>query len=455
MMAQTDPTQMLPVGYTLAGRYRIERYISSGGFGNTYLARDINLDAVVAVKEFFMQGDTHRATDRVTVSVSNPAKGQLFKEQLRKFNTEARRIRSLQSDHIVRVTDLLQANGTSYYVMDYIQGETLAGKLQRTHGALPEQEIWQILHQLLDALDTVHRAGLFHLDLKPANIMVNQAGKVVLIDFGASKQISASGDGATNSTALCYTPGYAPTEQIDQQADKIGAWTDIYALGATLYKLATNEHPPLPSNLMNEGTSAFHFGPGVSHPLRQLITLMMHPALSQRPPSIAAVRGVVSSMLQHPHTPGMPGQAYHPGQTVTQSQQNPYPSQAADIKRPFTSSKAFRSIIVFIIFIAQIYFALAIRTSLKHRHLRLDSDGWWSLGIFAVVTLLLLALIYDRNKWVVKFWNVMKWGSLVGCFANSFLLKIWNGSLTDAFFGLSICLALISSFMFLLPKDKK
>ena len=147
MMAQTDPTQMLPVGYTLAGRYRIERYISSGGFGNTYLARDINLDSVVAVKEFFMQGDTHRATDRVTVSVSNPAKGQLFKEQLRKFNTEARRIRSLQSDHIVRVTDLLQANGTSYYVMDYIQGETLAGKLQRTHGALPEQEIWQILHQ--------------------------------------------------------------------------------------------------------------------------------------------------------------------------------------------------------------------------------------------------------------------------------------------------------------------
>ena len=271
-------TSMLKVGTILRGTYRIDSYLSSGGFGNTYVATNIEFEERVAIKEFFMKGVTQRDDNQTTVSVSNAENSNSFLEQKEKFKKEARRIRQLHNPHIVNVHDLFEENGTAYYVMDYVDGENLAERLKRTGEPMSEQEVRDILPQILDALKAVHDAGIWHLDLKPANIMLDNGGNVKLIDFGASKQLNAQKGGATTSTAISYTNGYAPREQMEQNYDKFGPWTDIYALGATLYNLLTNKRPPLPSDIDDDESEdkheAFSFAKDISHELKQLILRM-------------------------------------------------------------------------------------------------------------------------------------------------------------------------------------
>lgn len=123
---------MLPIGTMLDnGLYRIEQHLASGGFGNTYIATNLTFNDKVAIKEFFMRGMTHR-DDNGSVCVSNAENQPLYLEQLEKFKKEAVRLRKLHNPHIVRVHDLFEANGTAYYVMDYVDGESLATRLQRT-----------------------------------------------------------------------------------------------------------------------------------------------------------------------------------------------------------------------------------------------------------------------------------------------------------------------------------
>lgn len=185
---------MLRVGATLQmGKYRIERYLSSGGFGNTYVAYNTEFEETIAIKEFFLKGVNQRDGNNTTVSVSNSDNMTMFAEQLNKFKKEARRIRKLHNPHIVAVHDLFEENGTAYYVMDYVDGESLSERLKRLGRPLDEQEVRDYLPQLLDALQTIHAQDIWHLDLKPGNIMVDRQGTVRLIDFGASKQASSGG----------------------------------------------------------------------------------------------------------------------------------------------------------------------------------------------------------------------------------------------------------------------
>lgn len=281
---------MLKVGTILRGTYRIDSYLSSGGFGNTYVATNIEFDERVAIKEFFMKGVTQRDENQTTVSVSNAENHNIFLEQKEKFKKEARRIRQLKNEHIVAVHDLFEENGTAYYVMDYVDGENLAERLKRTGKPMSEQEVRDILPQILDALKSVHDAGIWHLDLKPANIMIDKAGKVKLIDFGASKQLNAQKGGATTSTAISYTNGYAPREQMEQNYDKFGPWTDIYALGATLYNLLSNIRPPLPTDIEDDISEDKHlalpFPAGVSKDMKMLILQLMRTNRNQRPRNI-------------------------------------------------------------------------------------------------------------------------------------------------------------------------
>ena len=194
--------QHLQLNTTLqGGKYRIERVLGQGGFGNTYVGYNTEFEETVAIKEFFMKGVTERDETTSVVSVSNADNVQQFEEQREKFKKEARRLRKLKNEHIVKVHDLFEENGTAYYVMDYIEGESLAERIKRTGAPLTEAEVRNILPQILDALQTVHDAGIWHLDLKPGNIMVDKQGNAYLIDFGASKQIRANGS-MTTSTAL-------------------------------------------------------------------------------------------------------------------------------------------------------------------------------------------------------------------------------------------------------------
>ena len=299
---------MLQVGIILHGTYRIESYLSSGGFGNTYIAKNIEFGETYAVKEFFVKGVCQRDSDSTTISVSNSENTDSFAQQKEKFKKEARRLRSLNNPHIVKVYDLFEENGTAYYVMDYVDGESLSTRLNRTHTPLAESVVRNYLSQILDGLDAIHAAGIWHLDIKPANIMVDRHDVVKLIDFGASKQQSAAG-GATASTGISYTNGYAPSEQMAQSFDKFGPWTDFYALGATLYKLQTNQNPPSVTDLSEDESEDKHTAlpmPNVSTEMKKMVIWMMQVNRLKRPKNVGEIKAILScnnnNVKQHSYT---------------------------------------------------------------------------------------------------------------------------------------------------------
>ena len=297
-MTNINTQSMLSIGTLIhGGVYRIESYLASGGFGNTYVVRNIEFDEKYALKEFYIKGICQRDEDETSVSVSNAENAECFKQQLEKFKKEARRIRSLNNEHIVKVHDLFEENGTAYYVMDLVDGESLAAQLKRTKQPLTEAEVNKLLPQILDGLKAIHNMGIWHLDIKPANIMFDKNGVVKLIDFGASKQQSAAG-GATASTGISYTNGYAPSEQMAQSYDKFGPWTDFYALGATLFKLLTNQDPPTFTDLSEDETEDKHIAlpmPNVSEKMKKLVVWLMQANRLKRPKNVDEIRNVLNS----------------------------------------------------------------------------------------------------------------------------------------------------------------
>jgi len=283
---------MLTVGTMLrGGAYRIEKQLASGGFGNTYMVKNVAFNELYALKEFFMRGVNMRNGNNVTVSV--PDNHASYESQKEKFRKEAIRLRNLNNPHIVKVHDLFEENGTSYYVMDYIDGESIAERIKNSGKAISEEQTWHILPQVLDALSEVHAQGIWHLDIKPGNIMLDSRGNAFLIDFGASKQLTSSG--SQTSSALCYTPGYAPVEQVEQAMDKFGPWTDFYALGATLYYMQTLQQPPS-STALTEG-DAFNFPPEMSQPMSDLIVWMMQPTRKKRPQSVDDIKKRIAPVV--------------------------------------------------------------------------------------------------------------------------------------------------------------
>ena len=288
----------LPVGTLLYhGRYRVERFLAAGGFGNTYLARDVQFDELVAIKEFFLASMCGRGDGSNDVVISLVTKQKEFEAHREKMRKEAKRLRALQHPNIVKVRDLFDENGTTYYVMDFIPGQSLRSKLKQQHRPFSEAEVMQkLLPQLLDSLETVHAEGIWHLDLNPANMMVDDQGKVVLIDFGASKQLhSVEGQSLSTSSVVAYTQGYAPAEQLNGKLEKFGPWTDLYALGGTLYNLLTNQNPPDYSEIIDNANLFEEHMPSVSAPTIQLIKWLMSQGINHRPKSVAEVRGFLKS----------------------------------------------------------------------------------------------------------------------------------------------------------------
>lgn len=283
-----EERKVLPAGTLLqGGRYRIDGFLSSGGFGNTYVATDMEFSEQVAIKEFFISG-TSKRDDGQNIVFEDDNDLELFKRQSKTFRKEAHRLRQLHNDHIVSVYNLFEENGTIYYEMDFIKGESLDERLKRTEKPFTEEEMLSILDQMLDALSAVHAQGLLHLDIKPSNIMIDHTGNAKLIDFGASKQV---GDGRTLSTSsfLSFTPSYAPLELVDQNRKCFGPWTDFYALGATLYKLLTLQKPPSATEQLETQTRLV-FPPTISPQMQKLIEWMMSSRRDERPQNVDEVR---------------------------------------------------------------------------------------------------------------------------------------------------------------------
>ena len=278
----------LPIGTILHGEYRIEQYLASGGFGNTYLVRNLSLDGLCVVKEFFIKNINDREKDQLTVSVSNHSNQITFEKQLQKFKKEAQRLYRIKHPNVVRVLALFEENGTAYYVMDYITGESLSQRLKRM-GTLPENEVLQYTRSLIETLHSLHNqapTSIYHLDIKPANIMLSDEGEVILIDFGASKNVDPE-TGVTSNSELAYTRGFAPPEQMEGSIERFGPWTDFYALGATIYNLLSGKTPPVPSAINDDKTplkeNALPMKGIAKEPTRSLVVWLMQNNRNARP----------------------------------------------------------------------------------------------------------------------------------------------------------------------------
>ncbi|MFN9109752.1 MAG: SUMF1/EgtB/PvdO family nonheme iron enzyme [Bacteroidota bacterium] len=226
----------LPPGTLLHNRYRIESVIGQGGFGITYKAVNLGLNQVVCIKELFAAGICVRGPENTVVFQGREAAE--FPAFRQRFIREAQELARFRHPNIVRVSEVFEANQTAYFVMDFVEGETLRERVLREGRLQPEQAL-PLMHSLLDAVETVHNAGMLHRDIKPDNILVEPSGRVVLIDFGSARSNSNSG---TYTTTAFVSPPYSPLEQYSHSAPR-GPYTDIYALGATFYFMLTGTRP--------------------------------------------------------------------------------------------------------------------------------------------------------------------------------------------------------------------
>jgi serine/threonine protein kinase len=238
---QPETQEHLPRHYVLLDRYYIGRVLGQGGFGVTYIAQDLKLDRVVAIKEFLPRDQCSRRTDRVTVHSHSAEKGEEFRYGLERFLNEAQNIAKLGGHpNIVSVSDYAEANGTAYVVMEFISGVTLKQYLAGQGGKIPYPVATEIVMHVMSGLNKAHEHGLVHRDVSPDNIMISSLGPVKLIDFGAARQ--AVGERSQNLT-MVLKPGYAPEEQYRSRGVQ-GPWTDVYATAATLYRCITGQVPP-------------------------------------------------------------------------------------------------------------------------------------------------------------------------------------------------------------------
>ena len=267
------------------GKYRIVRFLSSGGFGNTYEGVHTMMDTRVAIKEFFPKMFCNRDENTSHVTVATQGNRELVDKLRKKFNEEAKAVFQMKHDNIVRVLDIFEENGTAYYVMEYIDGKSL-NDITKERGALPEAEAVGYIRQVADALKYVHSLNRLHLDIKPGNIMVDKNGKAILIDFGASKHYD-DGNGENTSTLMgVNTKGYAPIEQSTQSFTSFSPATDIYALGATLYKLLTGIVPPDANLLLAEEEALQPLPNSISDSTRNAVMAAMQLRRKDRPQSV-------------------------------------------------------------------------------------------------------------------------------------------------------------------------
>ena len=247
--------QSLKINSTLqGGKYKIIATLGQGGFGITYLAENTMLDGKVAIKEFFFKDYCNRDEETSHVTIPTEGNREIVERFKTKFIKEARTIFKLNHPNIVRILDIFEENGTAYYVMDYIEGESLNDLVKR-RGAIPEAEAIGYIREAGSALTYIHGKNLNHLDIKPGNLMKRKDnGKVQVIDFGVSKQYDSTTGNQTSTTPVGISHGYAPIEQYQKNGvQSFSPQSDVYALAATLFKLLTGITPPEAMIVQDEG----------------------------------------------------------------------------------------------------------------------------------------------------------------------------------------------------------
>ncbi len=276
--------QLKPGSKLQNGKYEIVRTLGQGGFGITYEAEQVALHRRVAIKEFFMKDycDRDESTSHVTLGTSSGSKELVVKFRT-KFVREAQMIASQDHPHIVKIYDVFEENGTAYYVMEFLEGGSLAD-LVKKEGPLSESKSLDLVRQVGDALSHLHGQNCLHFDVKPSNVLLNRTGNAVLIDFGISKHYDEAGS-QTSSTPVGISKGFAPLEQYQQsELSTFTPATDIYALGATLFYLLTGQIPPSASEVNEDGLPPFPLA--ISGPTQRAIIKAMSPRRKDRPQNI-------------------------------------------------------------------------------------------------------------------------------------------------------------------------
>ena len=234
-----EAIHMVP-GTILHGQYTIGKVVGYGGFGVTYIAWDNVLEKRVAIKEYLPSEFSTRMPGKPQLTIFNGDKAQQFDDGMKKFLDEARRLAKFQDEPgIVKIYDCFEENSTAYIVMEYLEGVTL-GEYLKENGTVPEKVAIQMLMPIMRSLKTVHAEGIIHRDIAPDNIMISTDNQIKLIDFGAARYATTS---HSRSLTVIIKPGYSPEEQYRSRGDQ-GSHTDVYAMGAVLYKMITGKTPP-------------------------------------------------------------------------------------------------------------------------------------------------------------------------------------------------------------------
>ena len=236
----TNKEFQLAPGTVIGQRYMLGSVIGQGGFGITYMGWDMRLNKRVAIKEYFPVGIVDRRSSEATgITVTAGNDSELFERQKKRFLEEAYILAKFSEEKsIVNISDIVTDNNTAYIVMAYIQGESLADYLKK-RGKISFRDAYAMIRPIITTLQRVHESGLIHRDISPANIMMENDGSLILLDFGAAREFDGEGE---KSLSVILKHGYAPVEQYFTHGEQ-GPWTDVYAICATLYRMITGKLP--------------------------------------------------------------------------------------------------------------------------------------------------------------------------------------------------------------------
>lgn len=284
--------QLQPNTTLQGGKYRIVRVLGQGGFGITYLAVQTSLQRMVAIKEFFMLDFCSRNTSTLDMQTFSSGSAKDVEQYRRKFIKEARNLARLHHPNIISVIDVFEENNTVYYAMPFFSGGSLQNYVE-THGVLSEADAMKYVRQIARALKYMHdEEHICHFDVKPANIVLDDKGNAVLIDFGISKNYDESGH-ETTMTPVGMSDGYAPIEQYQQNVEEFSPVSDVYALGATLYFLLHGRRPV--SAVDRAGGAALMMSSRLSPEIKEIINSSMKLIKRERANSVDVFLGVVDN----------------------------------------------------------------------------------------------------------------------------------------------------------------